>query len=60
MYKVKIETFGGSVRTIDLPTKNSVNQFVNEYPKQLAKGTAVKITCDLLGIRGSIVGKANH
>lgn len=58
MYKVKLETFGGSVRTIELPSKGAVAQFINEYPKQLPAGIAVKVSCDLLGIHGSLVGKA--
>jgi hypothetical protein len=58
MYKVKLETFNGSVSVIDLPSKGAVAQFISNYPEKLPAGIAVKISCDLLGIRGSIVGKA--
>jgi len=57
-YPVKIETFSGEVRTINLPSKGAVAQFINQYPEQLPIGIGVKITCDLLGIRGSLTGKA--
>jgi len=58
MYKVKLETFNGSVSVIDLPSKGAVAQFISNYPEKLPAGIAVKISCDLLGIRGSLVGKA--
>ncbi len=58
MYKVKLETFNGSVSEIDLPSKGAVAQFISNYPEKLPAGIAVKISCDLLGIRGSLVGKA--
>jgi hypothetical protein len=60
MYPVKIETFSGSVHTVELPTKEAVNQFVEKYPTVLPKGIAVKISCDLIGFSGSIFGKANY
>lgn len=58
MYKVKLETFNGSVSTLELPSKGAVAQFISTYPEKLPAGIAVKISCDLLGIRGSLVGKA--
>ena len=58
-YPIRIETYNGSVKTINLPSKGAVAQFVNEYPKNLPIGISVKISCDLLGIRGSLVGKAS-
>ena len=57
MYKVKIETFNGTVSTIDLPSKGAVAQFISTYPEKLPAGIAVKISCDLLGIRGRLMGK---
>jgi hypothetical protein len=57
-YTMKIETFGGSVKTIALPSKGAVAQFVSTYPNQLPVGVSVKVSCDLLGIRGVIKGKA--
>jgi hypothetical protein len=55
---MKIETFGGSVKTIALPSKGAVAQFVSTYPSQLPVGVSVKISCDMLGIRGTLRGKA--
>jgi hypothetical protein len=46
------------VSVIDLPSKGAVAQFISNYPEKLPAGIAVKISCDLLGIRGSLVGKA--
>ena len=58
MYPIRIETFNGSVSTINLPSKGAVAQFISQYPEKLPIGIAVNISCDLLGIRGRLVGKA--
>jgi len=58
MYKVKIETFNGTEKTISLPSKGAVAQFVSTYPTQLPVGVSVKIACDTLGITGTLRGKA--
>lgn len=58
MYKVKLETFNGSVKTIELPTAGAVAQFVNNYPNTLPVGVAVKVACDALSISGTLRGKA--
>jgi hypothetical protein len=57
-YTVKLETFNGSVKSITLPSKGAVSQFVNEYPNTLPVGVSVKIACDTLGITGTLRGKA--
>lgn len=57
-YIVKLETFNGSVKSISLPSKGAVAQFINTYPTTLPAGVAVKISCDLLGISGRLMGKA--
>jgi hypothetical protein len=57
-YTVKLETFNGSTKTISLPSKGAVSQFVNEYPNTLPVGVSVKIACDTLGITGTLRGKA--
>jgi hypothetical protein len=59
MYQVRLETFGGEVRNISLPSKGAVAQFVNTYPEKLPVGISVKIACDSLGIRGTLRGKAS-
>ena len=56
MYKVKLETFSGEVKTISLPSKGAVAQFVSQYPTQLPVGVSVKIACDTLGITGTLRG----
>lgn len=58
MYKVKLETFGGTVKTIELPSAGAVAQFINTYPNSLPVGVAVKIACDALSISGTLRGKA--
>jgi hypothetical protein len=57
-YTVKLETFNGSVKKINLPSKGAVAQFINTYPNQLPVGVSVKLDCDALGVRGTIRGKA--
>jgi hypothetical protein len=57
-YNVKLETFTGSVKTISLPSKGAVAQFISTYPQQLPVGVSVKIACDTLGITGTLRGKA--
>lgn len=57
MYKVKLETFNGSTRTIELPSKGAVAQFINEYPNKLPVGIAIRVSCDALSISGTINGK---
>ena len=57
-YTVKLETYNGSVKNINLPSKGAVAQFINTYPNQLPVGVHVKMSCDLLGVRGILRGKA--
>ena len=57
-YTVKLETFNGSVKSISLPSKGAVAQFISTYPTQLPVGVSVKIACDTLGITGTLRGKA--
>jgi hypothetical protein len=59
MYKLTLETFNGTVKTISLPSKGAVAQFVTSYPETLPVGVSVKIACDALGVRGTLRGKAS-
>jgi hypothetical protein len=58
MYKVNLETFNGTVKTINLPSKGAVAQFISTYPTQLPVGVSVKVACDALGVRGTLRGVA--
>jgi hypothetical protein len=58
MYKIKLETFNGSVKEIALPSRGAVAQFISQYPTQLPVGVSVKIACDTLSISGTLKGKA--
>ena len=58
-YKVNLETFNGSVKVINLPSKGAVAQFISTYPTQLPVGVSVKIACDALSISGTLKGKAS-
>jgi hypothetical protein len=58
-YTVKLETFNGSTKSISLPSKGAVAQFISTYPTQLPVGVSVKIACDSLGISGTLRGKAS-
>ena len=57
MYKVTLETYSGDVKTISLPSRGAVAQFISQYPNQLPVGISVKIACDALGVRGTLRGK---
>jgi len=57
-YTVTLETFNGSTKKINLASKGAVTKFVMEYPQQLPVGISVKMSCDALGLRGTIRGKA--
>jgi hypothetical protein len=57
-YTIKLETFNGAVKKINLSTKGQVADFINQYPNQLPVGVSVKLDCDALGIRGTLRGKA--
>ena len=59
MYKITLETFNGSTKTIQLPSRGAVAQFISTYPTQLPVGVSVKIACDTLGITGTLRGKAS-
>jgi hypothetical protein len=55
-YTVKLESFNGSVKSISLPSKGAVAQFVSTYPTQLPVGVSVKVACDTLGLSGVLRG----
>ena len=57
-YTVTLETFSGSTKKINLASKGAVAQFISQYPNQLPVGVSVKIACDVLGVRGTLRGKA--
>ena len=60
MYKVRLETYNGNVTNIELPSKEAVDNFINEYPNKLNKGVAIRVACDKLGISGTLYGKASN
>lgn len=57
-YQVRLETFNGSVKTLSLPSKGAVAQFVSTYPDTLPVGISVKFACDTLSISGVLKGRA--
>ena len=57
-YPIRLETYNGSVSIITLQTKGQVANFISTYPYKIPVGIAVKISCDLLGIRGTLIGKS--
>jgi hypothetical protein len=59
MYNLTLETFNGTVKTISLPSKGAVAQFISTYPNTLPVGVSVKIACDALGVSGTLRGKAS-
>ena len=57
-YTITLETFNGSTKKINLASRGAVAQFISTYPTQLPVGVAVKVSCDSLGISGTLRGKA--
>ena len=58
-YTVTLETFSGSTKKINLISKGAVAQFISQYPQTLPVGISVKMSCDALGVRGVLRGKAS-
>ena len=58
-YTVTLETFSGSTKKINFTTRGQVAQFVSQYPNTLPVGVSVKLSCDALGVRGTLRGKAS-
>ena len=56
-YTVTLETFNGSTKKINLASKGAVAQFISTYPTQLPVGVVVKLSCDALGVSGTLRGK---
>ena len=57
-YIVKLESFNGSTKSISLPSKGAVAQFISTYPTTIPVGVALKVSCDALSISGTLRGKA--
>jgi hypothetical protein len=55
--KVTITSMEGTTKSIDLPTRDTVERFISGLPLLLNQNHRVKVTCDLLGIDGYIQGK---
>jgi hypothetical protein len=56
-YTITLETFSGSTKKISLASKGAVAQFISTYPTQLPVGVVVKLSCDALGVSGTLRGK---
>jgi hypothetical protein len=57
-YTINLETYNGATKKINLASKGAVAQFINTYPNQLPVGVSVKVACDVLGVSGTLRGKA--
>ena len=58
-YTINLETYNGAMKKINLTTKGQVADFISQYPNQLPVGVSVKVSCDMLGVRGTLRGKAS-
>jgi len=45
-FTVRLETYNGATKKINLPSRGAVAQFINTYPNQLPVGVSVKLDCD--------------
>ena len=57
-YTITLETFSGSTKKIAMPSRGAVAQFISTYPNALPVGVAVKVSCDAIGVSGTLRGKA--
>jgi hypothetical protein len=57
-YTMTLETFNGSTKKISLVSRGAVAQFLTTYPNTLPVGVSVKVSCDALGVSGTLRGKA--
>ena len=57
-YTITLETLSGSTKKIAMPSRGAVAQFISTYPNALPVGLAVKVSCDALGVSGTLRGKA--
>jgi len=57
-YTMTLETFNGSTKKISLISRGAVAQFLSTYPNTLPVGVSVKVSCDALGVNGTLRGKA--
>jgi hypothetical protein len=55
-YTITLETFSGSTKKINFASRGAVAQFISTYPTQLPVGVSVKLSCDALGVRGTLRG----
>jgi hypothetical protein len=55
-YTVTLETFSGSTKKINFASQGAVAQFISQYPTQLPVGVSVKLSCDALGVTGTLRG----
>lgn len=57
-YTITLETFNGSTKKINVPSRGAVAQFISKYPQTLPVGISVRVSCDALGVRGTLRGVA--
>ena len=55
--QITLTSMQGNTRTLSLPSKEQVYDFIDLYKSTLQKNQRVKITCDLLGIDGYLQGQ---
>lgn len=56
--KLTITSMLGNSRTMELPDRETVYEFIELYQQSLKENQRVRITCDLIGIDGYLQGKA--
>lgn len=56
--KVIITSMNGTTHAMELPNRQTVEQFIAELPTKLNKNHRVKVTCDMIGLDGYVQGNA--
>lgn len=57
MIKVRLESFNGNVSVIELPNRNLVNEFLNEFAKRIEKNVSLKVAIDQIGFSAILRGE---
>lgn len=57
MITLKLTSFNGTTKAINLPTPSDVEFFIGELEKSLPKSVVLHIACDALGISGHVKGE---
>ena len=57
MITLTLTSYNGNTKKMPFYSKQEVLDFLSALPSRLSKNTSLKVECDLLAIRGTIIGE---